>query len=171
MRGKTLQIPWQEDETTLFELYRGERDPEIRPRLHALWLLRKGKPMKEVAFLIGFHYRRLQEWVAWYRQGGIEEVRRHRNGGRQGRPPYLDKGKQDKLAEQALQGSFSTVGQAVLWVEQNLGVQYSYWGMYSLFRRLGLNKKVPRPLGAKASPDAQEDWEKGALQRPWRRKG
>ena len=163
MRGRTLHIPWQEDEITLFNLYRREQDPELRPRLHSLWLLRKGKPMGEVASLIGIHYRTLQRWIGWYRQGGVEEIRRHKNGGRQGRAPYLKEEELEKLLEKTRQGAFSTIGQAALWVQENLGVKYTYWGMRSLFERLKLKKKVPRPLAAKASPEAQERWKKGDL--------
>ncbi len=46
MCARRMGIPRQEDAETLFRLYKQDPDPdpdpdpEIRPRLHALWLLR-----------------------------------------------------------------------------------------------------------------------------------
>lgn len=157
-----LKISWQDDEATLFHLYKTGRDPELRPRLQALWLLRQGHPLGWVAQVVGAHYRTLQQWVAWYRQGGLAEVVKHRRGGRQGRAPYLTAEQQALLLEQAAQGAFATIGEAVAWVKRECGVAYTYWGMRSLFQRLKLKKKVPRPLAAKASLAEQEAWKKGA---------
>lgn len=70
--ARGLQIEWQEDERTLYELYKREKDPQNRTRLHTLWLLRTGRSMTEVTPLVGVHYWSLQEWIAWYRQGGTK---------------------------------------------------------------------------------------------------
>ena len=55
MRGRPLLIAWQEEATTLRQAYRRERDPELRPRLQALWLLRAGHPLRQVAEVVGVH--------------------------------------------------------------------------------------------------------------------
>jgi len=171
MRGRRLQIEWQEDEETLFRLYKQERDPELRPRLHALWLLRQGHRVRWVARVVGVHERSLQRWLAWYREGGIAEVLKHRRGGRQGREPKLNAEQQARLVEEAAEGTFTTIWDAVRWVEQEFGVTYTYWGMRSLFVRLKLKRKVPRPLAAKASLRVQERWKKGALLLPYGSRG
>lgn len=54
--------------------YRQERHSERKIRLYAFWQLRLGKSLKEVAELIGFSYRTVQYWIAWYRQGGLKTV-------------------------------------------------------------------------------------------------
>ncbi len=36
--------------------------------------------MKEVAQIVDVDYRTVQEWVAWYRQDGVDEVLRHHHG-------------------------------------------------------------------------------------------
>ena len=79
--ARPLRIEWREDEQTLYTLYKQAKDYQNRTRLHALWLLRQGRPMSAVAALIGVHYRTVQEWLAWYRQGGVADVLRHRHGG------------------------------------------------------------------------------------------
>jgi Homeodomain-like domain len=75
-RGRPLCLDWQQDAEQLSQLYQRERDPEVRPRLHALWLLRQGHSLRATAALLGVHYVTAQKWVAWYRQGGRVGSRR-----------------------------------------------------------------------------------------------
>ena len=169
--AKRLEVEWQDDAESLFRLYKGERDPELRSRWHALWLLREGYSVSEVVAILGVHERSVRRWIAWYRMGGMEEVRRHRRGGRQGQKPKLTPEQQEALKAHAAEGHFCTIHEAVAWVRERFGVEYTYWGMRSLFRRLQIKKKVPRPVAAKAEPEAQEAWKKGALWGPSRSRG
>jgi transposase len=87
MAGRWVQIAWQVADTpdALRERYRREEEGETRTRLQALWLLRTGWNMEEVARVTGVHYRTVQRWVGWYRQGGLAEVCA-RDGGGYGQP-------------------------------------------------------------------------------------
>ncbi len=162
MRGRRLRIAWQDDELTLWQRYRQEADPELRTRWHALWLLRQGRSATETATLVGVHRRSVQRWLSWYRQGGLAAVSQHRQGGRQGRTAYLTAEQQGQLKAETARGTIRTVGEAAHWVEQQLGVRYTEWGMRSLLHRLKISPKVPRPLAANADLAAQEAWKKGA---------
>jgi len=162
MPGPTLVIDWQEDEQTLLRCYRDEPDAELRTRFHALWLMRRGHRAKEAADLVAVDVRTVRTWLAWYRQGGVSAIRRHRHGGRQGRTPFLTPEQCAQLVAQSAQGTFTTVADVVAWVHQQFGVTYTWWGMRSLLIRLKITPKVPRPLAAKASLDTQEGWKKGA---------
>ena len=162
MRGRRLAITWQDDELTLWQRYRSEPDPEVRTRWHALWLLRQGRLVTETAALVGVHRCSVQRWLAWYRQGGLADVARHRQGGRQGRAPYLTPQQHARLEAEAAAGTLRTVGAAVRWAERELGVRYTCWGMRTLLHRLQIGPQVPRPLAAKADLDAQEAWKRGA---------
>lgn len=154
-------IEWQEDADTLHKGYKQEADPELRPRLHALWLLRSGRRMAEVAEIVGIHYATLQQWVRWYRAGGLKEVHSHRKGGRQGKASYLTPEQEQSLVEEAKKGSFRTVGEMEAWIERQYQVTYRPGSFYYVCERLGLKKKVPRPLSEKADLSAQEEWKKG----------
>jgi transposase len=165
MRGRPLRIAWRDEESALREAYRRERDAELRPRLHVLWLLRRGERLGDVADLVGVHYRTAQQWVAWYRVGGLAEVRRHRHGGRQGAPSRLSAAQRQALIERAGADGFATIGEARAWAEQQFGVRYAYGGMRSLCHRLRLKWKVPRPVAVQASPQAQAAWKGGASPR------
>jgi transposase len=159
--ARPLRIDWQEDEQTLYELYRQEKDHQDRTRLQALWLLRSGRSMKEVAGLVGVHYRTVQEWVAWYRKGGVDEVLRHRHGGHGGQERWLNEEQEAELKAKAEAGEIRTIQDGVEWAKRTYGVEYTYWGMRWVFYRLDLKKKVPRPKSPQASAEQQEAWKKG----------
>ena len=47
------------------------------------------------------------------------------------------------------------------WADKEHQVNYTYWGMRSVFQRLNLTKTVPRPKSPKASAEDQDAWKKG----------
>jgi hypothetical protein len=49
MRGRKLNIVWQEDAATLKQLFLSETDCQIRPRLHLLWLVRRDGNLRDAA--------------------------------------------------------------------------------------------------------------------------
>jgi transposase len=159
--SRCLQVEWQEDEATLKQRYLDEKDAQNRTRLQALWQLRRGRRLGEVAELVGKHPRAIQEWVAWYRQGGLAEVLRHRHGGHGGKKPRLSAEQASALKAAASAGKVRRVQDGVRWAQEQHGVTYTYWGMRTVFARLGLRKKVPRPRNPKASAEEQEAWKKG----------
>jgi len=169
--SKRMHIEWQEEEKDLLKLYKDEQDVELRVRWHAFWLLRKGYSVGEVIKVLGIHERTLRRWIAWYRAGGIEEVRGHKKGRGKGKECWLTGGQKEQLKAKAAEGVFKTIYDAVEWVKEEFKVQYTYWGMRSLFVRLGIKKKVPRAKAIKASFKAQEEWKKGGLLQPLRSMG
>jgi hypothetical protein len=55
----------------------------------------------------------MQEWVAWYRQGGVEKVLSHRHGGQGGQNSWLSSEQEDALKERASQGELRTIWDGV----------------------------------------------------------
>lgn len=159
--ARRLQIDWQEDTQTLYELYKQEKEYQRRTRLHALWLLRQGQALRRVAALVGVHYRTIQEWLAWYREGDVVEVLRPRRGGHGGKERRLTAEQEAELKAKASAGEVRTIQDGVRWAKETYQVEYTYWGMRWVFDRLGLKKKVPRPRNPKASVEQQEAWKKG----------
>ena len=155
-----VQVEWQEDAEELKKLYLAEKDYQNRTRLQALWYLRQGRTVGAVAELIGKHPRTIQDWVAWYRKGGIAEVLKHRHGGYPGTEPRLTPQQESELRALAEKGEIRTVWDGVRWAKEQQ-VTYTYWGMRHVFERLRLKKKVPRPRNPKASAQEQEAWKKG----------
>lgn len=159
--ARKLQIKWQEDAEELKELYQKEKDHQNRTRLHALWLIRTEQPMSKVAPIVGVHYRTVQEWIAWYRIGGVAEVLKHRRGGHGGVKSRLTEMQEEELLSKSKAGEIQSIWDGVDWAAKEHQVSYTYWGMRSVFRRLDLAKKVPRPKSPKASEEDQEAWKKG----------
>ena len=143
--GRPFKVNWEEEEETLYELYKKEKDLQMRKRLQALWLLRKGERLGEVAKIVGVKYRTVQEWVRRYRQGGLEEVKKHRIGSSGGVKARLEGENLAKLEEEIKAGKFKTIWEAVEWVKEEIGIEYSYWGMRWVFKRLKVKKKSPAP--------------------------
>jgi transposase len=125
--GRPLKISWHDDETALFQRYRAEKQPDLKARLHALWLLRQGYSLTETATVLGVHYTSVQQWVAWYRQGGVVEVLAHRKMG-QGQPSWLTPAQQAQLGAQVAQGQFRTARSTVQWVKETFGWSTSLRG-------------------------------------------
>jgi transposase len=164
MAGKRVEIEWQAEDTreALRERYRKQERGEVRTRLHALWLLRTGWGLEQVAGAVGVHYRTVQRWVGWYRRGGIGEVCA-RHGGGHGQLAWLTPEQEAAVAEEAAKGTFATAADVRRWVADQYGVAYQPKGIYGLLRRVRCHPKVPRPMHAKADPEAQEAWKRGAV--------
>ena len=164
MMGRPLRVAWHPQDTAeaLKAAYRAERDIAVRSRLHGLWLLRAGWRLRSVAEAVGVHYRTVQQWVRWYREGGLDAVVSHRQGGR-GQPAYLSEQAQQDVVREVATGRFRTAAEIRDWIAVAHSVDYSMSGTYSLLGRLGCAPKVPRPVHVKADAQQQESWKRGAL--------
>jgi transposase len=119
-----------------------------------------------VAEVMGTHYRSVQRWVAWYREGGLSEVRRHQMGG-QGPQPWLSPEAEIQVSAAVATGRFRTAWEIRDWIAQQYGASYTVGGVYSLLKRLKCSPKVPRPVHAKADLELQVAWKKGVCSKPW----
>jgi len=72
-RGRKLSIEWaaEDDAASLHARYRRERRADVRPRLHALWLVRRGHTTREAAEVLGVDERTVQRWLGWGPGGGL----------------------------------------------------------------------------------------------------
>ncbi|HEU5316812.1 MAG TPA: helix-turn-helix domain-containing protein [Chloroflexota bacterium] len=133
---------WPDDADALLRAYVDEPGREIKLRLHALVLVRRGAPVPVAARAVGASVPSVQRWVDWYRQGGVDEVRRRQYRGRVAR---LTPAQQRALLERARRQPFLTTQEAQRWTEAQLGVRYTHSGMRWLLERLGL-KDPGHPL-------------------------
>ena len=134
--ARDLKIEWQDEVATLGAAYRNARDPQDRQRLQALWLLRLGRSMAEAAAIVDVHYRTVQEWVSWYRHGGIEAILAHRHGGSRVHSRRLSAAQEAELKQKADAGEIRRIEDGVVWAQETHQVEYTYWGMRHVFARL-----------------------------------
>src|ERR1051325_2259729 len=144
-RGRKLTVEWAvaDDAASLYERYRRERRPDVRPRLHGLWLVRTGKTTREASEALGVDERTVQRWLAWYRAGGLAPLE-GRHAGSQGAPSFLTVAQKAALADEVATGRFRTTAEIRQWVQEQWGVRYTEGGMYALLQRLRCAPKVPR---------------------------
>jgi transposase len=166
-RGRKLTVAWAagDDAARLYARYRHERRPDVRPRLHGLWLVRTGKTTREASEVLGVDERTVQRWLAWYRAGGLAPLE-GRHAGSQGAPSFLTPEQKHELAEEVATGRFRTAAEIRRWVAERWDVRYTEGGMYALLARLRCAPKVPRPIHEQADQLAQARWKKGGSPRP-----
>ena len=122
MRGRRFLVTWCEEDSAeaLKAAYQGERDPEFRTRLNGLWLLRCGWRLLSVAAAVGIHYRTVQRWVGWYREGGLPKILSHKMGGK-GQEPYLSDEGEEQVVSEVATGRFRTTGEIRDWSAEPSG--------------------------------------------------
>ena len=103
--ARKVSVDWAPADTAaaLHAQYRAEPVAEVRTRLHALWLLRRGEGPTAVAAVVGVGRNAVQRWLRWYRAGGLEAVRSHRRGG-PGKPSFLTRDQARQLVAEAASG-------------------------------------------------------------------
>lgn len=69
--SRRVKIDWQEDERTFKKLYDREKNPRIRLRLQAMWEIRQGRPVPEVASMTGASIPAIHRWLKKYREEGL----------------------------------------------------------------------------------------------------
>src|SRR4051794_41313837 len=106
-RGRKLMVVWAaaDDAASLYERYRREWRPDVRPRLHGLWLVRTGHTTREAPELLGVDERTVQRWLAWYRGGGLAPLEA-RHAGSQEALSFLTAQQKAKLGAEVATGRF-----------------------------------------------------------------
>ena len=136
--------------------YKQERNLHIAKRLQALRLLRHGTPTRQVACIVGVSRMSIHKWLTWYRTGGLDELtRRTRGGSRRFVRPLLTPDQQARLIQHAATQGFRTLREAAAWCREALSVVLSERPMGRLFHRLGVRRKIPRPMAVRADAALQ----------------
>jgi len=158
----------------LHTLYRTETNARMARRLQALWLARLGRTCQQIVDVTGAGRRSVQQWVAKYNAGGVDELL---DKPRSGRPTRLTAHQQEQLKARVAAGPRDPDGVSVFnaaaideIVEKEFGVLYSLRGMQVLLGRLGFSYQCPRPRHENSDPEAQEAFKRG-LQSGWQRSG
>jgi transposase len=75
-----MQVEWQESIEELEARQQAETDSQCQHRLQVLYHLRQGQNATQVSAQLGIPLRTVQQWVTWYRTGGLTEVLRRVQG-------------------------------------------------------------------------------------------
>jgi transposase len=151
---------------------KSERRALQRDRYRATLLALEGKEAVEIAQMLGRSRRSVQDWVYWYRNGGVDNLLPGKSPGRPTKLPRereaefktrLDAGPTPEDGVCTLRGK-----DAVLILEREFGAKYSLDGAYDLLERLGYSCLSPRPRHEKSDPQQMDHFKERApaLSRP-----
>jgi len=140
--------------------YRTEMNARLARRVHGVYLASGGMTCPEIMRITGSARRTVQQWIAKYNRGGLEELK---DKPRPGQPQHLPRHLESKLARRIKAGPGPSDGVSVFAapviqriIEQEFGVLYSIRAVKYLLHRLGYSYLCPRPKHEKSDPAAQE---------------
>jgi transposase len=126
-----------------------------------LRLLKSGEcsNLAEAAEALGYSWRQLQRWFAFYRQGGLQELLKSRVDER-GRKELVTPEAFGELQEAMKRGQIATISQAHRFLSER-GIEYSHPdGVGQLLRRRKVKLKTGRPRHQRADLQEQEAFKK-----------
>jgi transposase len=144
-----------ESEAELKELLKEKKTLSGKERVQVLYLLKikKAKTVSEAAELIGRNRGTVQEWLAKYREGGIEKLLEKKVGGGRKRkiPQWAVKALKKKLENEEGMNSYGEICQ---WLESELGIEAKYKTVHKLvYYQLKGSPKVARPKSVEQSEE------------------
>ncbi len=141
--------PISESEDDLAKRLRAERNPERKARLHLLLLIKRQviASQAQAAEHLARHRNTISNWLASYREGGLEALLRF---GKRGKPPGqrlltapVFAALQDRLNTDE---GFSGYHEIQQWLHSEYALKVPYQSIYTLVRyRLSAKLKTPRP--------------------------
>lgn len=145
-------------------LYRTEMNARLARRIQGVYLAKMGRTCPEIMRIIGVARRTVQQWLAKYNRGGLDELF---DKPRPGQPTKLPRDREEEFCRRIEKGPTQADGVSVLngpaiqrILEREFGQTYSLWGVYDLLGRLGYSCLCPRPRHEQANPQAQEAFKK-----------
>ena len=147
----TLTRSQRED---LWRRYKQTAERRVAERLHAMLLLDEGRSAHDVSAILHLHPKTLKRWIRIFASGGVEAL-----------TSFHYVGNTTSLTPAQLQ-QFSTwldervrsTKEAIAWIEEQFGFDYTESGMLKLLKRLGYRYKKPAQVPSKADRDAQAAW-------------
>ena len=157
------------------EIHRSE-ESRYDHRLHGVLLCCSGLSCYEVADYFGQSPRTVQHWIKRFERSGLAGLQEE---SRPGRPGALDASARERIARD-LRASPSSLGyEQALWdgrllshhIEKTWRLHLGVRQCQRLFRQFGFRRRKPRPVIAKADPEAQRAYKKTARSGQARRSG
>jgi transposase len=153
MRQKlfTLSRSQRED---MWRRFKQTDDRRVAERLHAILLLDSGQNADAVSVILHIHPKTLKRWIKAFAAGGEAALTSFNYVGGDG---WMT-GEQQQQFTAWLDADVRSTAEAIAWVEEQFGLDYSDSGMRKLLSRLDYRYKQPAVLPAKAKPDVQAAW-------------
>jgi transposase len=153
--------------TELKQLFRKEKDARLATRIRAVYLALMGKSAPEIAALLGYRRRTIQNWVYSYNRHGIEGLQDTCGRGQRCK---LNADQLQWLRQRLEEGPPPESGLSVFHgkdiqrlIHQQFGITYHLHSIYKLLHRLGYSYVSSRPEHPKGDPEARETFKKKSM--------
>jgi transposase len=154
----------------LRRLYRTQTNARLARRIQGVYLAKMGLTCPQIMKITGSARRTVQQWLAKYNRGGLDELSEKP---RPGQPTKLPRHREQEFCRRLEAGPIQEDDLSVLngpairrILQREFGILYSGQGLYDLLHRLGYSCLCPRPQHEQADRQAQEAFKKSS-QRYW----
>jgi len=162
-----MKVELYHTSTELKQLFRKEKDARLAVRIRAVYLALMGKSAPEIAKLLGYQRRTIQNWVYSYNKHSLEGLK---DASGRGQRCKLNADQLQWLRQRLDEGPPPESGLSVfhgkdiqLMIQQQFGVNYHLHSIYKILHRLGYSYVSSRPEHPKGDPKARETFKKKSL--------
>jgi transposase len=142
----------QRDE--LWRRYKQAEDRRVAERIHAILLLDEGRSAADVSAILHLHPKTLKRWIRTFAASGVEALCTFHYVGN---TTSLNATQLQQFTAW-LDDYIRSTKEAIAWVEEQFGFDYTESGMLKLLKRLGYRYKKPAQIPSKADRDGQVAW-------------
>ena len=138
----------------LWRRYKHTTDRRVAERLHAILLLDEGRAAPDVSAILHLHPKTLKRWVKLFAASCVEGLSTFNYVGN---TAWLTEPQIEQFSAW-LDERVRSTKEAIAWVEQQFGLDYTESGMLKLLKRFDYRYKQPAQIPSKADPEAQAMW-------------
>lgn len=153
MREKLFTLTRSQRED-LWRRYKQTSDRRVAERIHAILLFDEGRSAPDVSAILHLHPKTLKRWVRIFATSGVEALCSFNYVGN---TTWLTDAQIQQFTTW-LDERVRSTKEAIAWVEQQFGLEYSESGMLKLLKRLDYRYKQPAQVPSKADMEAQAVW-------------
>jgi transposase len=153
--------------TELKQFFRKEKNPRIAARLRAVYLAMMNKTAPEIATILGYTRRAVQNWIYAYNRLGIDGLKE--SSGR-GNNAKLNQDQIQWLRQRIEEGPLPEDKVCVFHaadiqriIETQFGIHYHVRSVRRLLKRLGYSYVSSRPEHPKGDPNERETFKKKSV--------
>ena len=151
----------------LKQLFRKEKDARVAIRIRSVYLAMMGKSAPDIAQLLGYQRRTIQNWIYAYNRHGLKGFQEASGRGQRCK---LNADQTQWLRQRLEEGPSSEAGICVFhgkdiqrMIHRQFGVRYHLHSIYKLLHRLGYSYVSSRPEHPKGDPAARQTFKKKSL--------
>lgn len=162
-----MKVELYHSTSELKTMFRREKDSRLASRIRAVYLALMGRSAPEIAKLLGYSRRSIQEWVYAYNRQGIEGLKD--DSGRGGNCK-LNTDQLQWLRQRIEEGPSPEDGVCVFHgkdiqriIKQQFGITYHLSSIYRLLHKMGYSYVSSRPEHPKGDPEERKVFKKKSV--------